>query len=97
MAREAREEDGYEMRVPYVAKRVLKGVRGAQVPSCNELGRKGLWVEGYEERKGFLMLLRDGKGLLMLGMRCAGKGCEAVANSGPNTETEKLLWLLGLI
>ena len=39
------------------------------------------------------MLLRDGKGLLMLGMRCAGKGCEAVANSGPNTESEELLWL----
>ena len=97
MAREAREEEGYEMRVPYVAKRVLKRVRGAQVPSCNELGRKGLWVEGYEERKGFLMLLEDGKGLLVLGMRCAGKGCEAVANSGPNIETEKLLWLLGLI
>ena len=46
MAREAREEDGYEMRVPYVAKRVLKRVRGAQVPSCSELGRKGLWIEG---------------------------------------------------
>ena len=52
MAREAREEDGYEMRVPYVAKRVLKGVRGAQVPSCNELGRKGLWVEECKDRDG---------------------------------------------
>ena len=54
-------------------------------------------MEGYEERKGFLMLLEDGKGLLVLGMRCAGKGCEAVANSGPNTATGKLLWLLRLI
>ena len=41
------------------------------------------------------MLLRKREGLLMLGMRCAGKGYEAVANSGPNTEFEKLLWLSG--
>lgn len=37
------------------------------------------------------MLLSDEKRLLIIGMRCAGKGCKAVANSGPNTATEKLL------
>ena len=41
------------------------------------------------------MLLRDREGLLVLGMRCAGKGCEAVANSGPNTKSVELLWLPG--
>lgn len=42
MAQEAREEDGYKMKELYGAKRELKCLPGAQVPSCNESGRKGL-------------------------------------------------------
>ena len=51
MAREAREKEGYEMREPYVAKRVLKGMQGAQVPSCSGV-EGGRSVFGEERRKG---------------------------------------------